>query len=160
MPKGYTRTQIVLHWLIFAMLIGMILNEDAIGEAFRAYMRSGTFTQTPLVAAHVFGGLAILALVVVRFAIKARRGAPPLPENEPALLKLAAHGTHLALYAILFLMPISGAVAWFGAQGWAAEVHEIFKPLLILLVTIHVAGALYQQFVLKTDVMNRMRKPE
>lgn len=159
-PKGYTRLQIVLHWLIFVLLIGMFLNEDAISEAFRSVMRSGSFTPNVLVAAHIFGGIAVLVLVVLRLAIKLKRGAPALPENEPPLLKLVAHGTHLGLYALMLLVPVAGLVAWFGQQGWAGEVHEVLKTLLMLLALLHVAGALYQQFVLKTNILNRMRQPE
>ena len=32
-------------------------------------------------------------------------------------------------------------------------------PVLLALVVLHIAGALYQRFILKTDVMTRMVKP-
>jgi len=159
-PKGYTRLQIVLHWLIVILLAGMFLNEDAISDAFRLLLRQGSFEQSPLVIAHVFGGISILVLVTVRFVIKARRGAPPQPEHEPEILKLAATFAHLGLYALMFLVPIAGIVAWFGQQGWAGEVHQVLQTLLLILAGLHVAGAFYQQFVLKSDVLKRMRKPE
>lgn len=160
MPTGYTRFQIILHWLMFVLIGAMFLNEDAIGEAFRSVMRTGTFEQNLLVAAHIFGGIAILALVAVRFVIKLRRGAPPLPEHEPPLFKLAATLTHLGLYALMFLVPIAGLVAWFGQQAWAGEIHEVLQNLLLILAILHVAGALYQQFILKSDILSRMRTPQ
>ncbi|MEJ1992674.1 MAG: cytochrome b/b6 domain-containing protein [Maritimibacter sp.] len=159
-PKGYTRIQIGLHWLMAVLIVAMFLNEDAIGHAYHSLMRDGSFEQSPLVAAHVFGGIAVLVLVVIRLAIKAKRGAPALPENEPPLLKLAAQGAHLGLYGLMLLVPVAGLMAWFGQMGWAAELHEVMTTLLELLAILHVIGALYQHFYLKTDVLNRMRKPE
>ncbi len=159
MPHGYTRTQIILHWLIFALILAQFVFHDGISDAFEDLERSGTFTGTPLMAQHIFTGILILGLVVWRLVIRLRRGAPPLPENEPAMLKLAAHGTHIALYLLMVLVPVSGMVAWFGASGDAADAHEIMKSVLLVLVALHVAGALVQKFVLKTNVLSRMVKP-
>ncbi|RME14185.1 MAG: cytochrome b [Alphaproteobacteria bacterium] len=159
-PKGYSRLQIALHWLTVILLAAMFLNEDPIKEAFRSLMRTGTFTQTPLVAAHIFGGLTVLALAAIRFAIKLRRGSPPLPENESPLLQRIAIGTHHALYTLMFLVPIAGAIAWFGEIRWMGDVHEIIQNWLLAVAGLHVAGALYQHFILKSDVLMRMRRPE
>lgn len=159
-PKGYTLTQIVLHWTIFLLVSFQLIFGDAMTDAYRVWLRNGTFTPSFGVAAHVIVGIAVLVLVLPRLLIKVRRGAPPLPENEPASFKLAGNLTHLALYTLLFLLPISGLVAWFGGQGWAGQVHELLKPLTILLVLAHVAGALYQHYVLKSNVLTRMMKRE
>lgn len=159
-PKGYTLTQILLHWAVFLLVALQFILHDGISEAWGRYMREGTFEPTALVFGHVAGGILILLLVVWRMAIKARRGAPALPEGEPPIMQLAANLTHLGLYALLILMTVSGGMAWFGGQRWAAEGHEILKALVLLLVALHVLGALYHQFVLKSDVMKRMGRPE
>jgi len=160
-PKGYTLTQIVLHWAVFVLVALQFILHDGISNAWRTWVREGTFEPSAVVISHVVFGVLVLVLVVWRLAIKARRGAPALPEDEPAWMKLAAHGTHLGLYTLLILMTVTGGLAWFGGQGWSADLHEqILKPLLILLVALHVAGALYQQFVLKSDVLKRMGRPE
>jgi cytochrome b561 len=49
--------------------------------------------------------------------------------------------------------------AWFGHVGAAGNVHEALKTLLLLAVALHVVGALYQAFVLRSDVMRRMVPP-
>lgn len=159
-PKGYTRTQIALHWIVFLLVVLQFVLHDTIAEAWDAIGKGTEYAFSPLIAQHVFGGILILALVIWRMAIKARRGAPALPENEPALLKLAAHGAHLALYGLLILMAVSGGMAWFGGVEAAANGHGVLKVLLLALVALHVLGAFYQHFVLKSDVLNRMRKPE
>ncbi len=160
MPTGYTRTQIILHWLVFVLVVLQFVLNEPIAEAWDKIEDGVEVGFSPLIAQHVFTGLLILVLVVIRIAIKVRRGAPALPENEPAILKIAAHGTHLSLYALLILMPLSGAAAWFAEAELAAEGHEVMKVLVLVLVGVHVLGALFQQFVLKSNVLARMRKPQ
>ncbi|MDO5706866.1 MAG: cytochrome b/b6 domain-containing protein, partial [Paracoccus sp. (in: a-proteobacteria)] len=63
---------------------------------------------------------------------------------------------HWALYAVLILTPLSGSVAWFGGQEGAAEAHETLTSVLLALAALHVAGALYHQFVVKDGLMSRM----
>jgi cytochrome b561 len=79
-----------------------------------------------------------------------------LPESEAPLLKLAAHATHVGLYGMMFLLPITGGIAYFGGPHFAEDAHEVMVPALIGLFILHVAGALYQHFWLKTDVLKRM----
>lgn len=159
MPHGYTRTQIILHWAIFLLIAAQFVFHDAMSEAWRSLMRTGGYEANALVAQHVFTGLAVLALVIWRLAIKLRRGAPPLPENEPAVLKLAAHVTHVTLYLLMILVPVSGAVAWFGGIENAAEGHELLKTVLLIVVLIHFLGAVAQRVIFKSDVMTRMVRP-
>lgn len=159
MPQGYTRLQIILHWLIFALIAAQFIFHDAISDAFRSLVRTGGFDANPLVFQHVFTGILILILVGWRFFIKSRRGAPTLPENEPALLKLAAHGTHILLYLLMVFVPITGLVAWFSISRGAGEVHEVLKSVLLVVILLHIAGALFQKFVLKSNVMERMIRP-
>ena len=64
-----------------------------------------------------------------------------------------------SLGAVMVLAPVSGLVAWYGGVEAAAEVHELFKPALILLVLGHVAAALYHQFILKDGLLLRMKRP-
>lgn len=159
-PAGYTRLQIVLHWVVFLLVALQFVLHEGIAEAWDIIEDGGVFTPSPLVFAHVAGGVLIGLFVLWRIAIKAKRGAPALPEDEPPMLKLAAHLTHLGLYVLLLLAVVSGGMAWFGGIEAAAEVHELFKALILLLVALHVGGALYQQFVLKSDIMARMKRPE
>lgn len=158
MPSHYSRAQIALHWVIFLLIAFQFIASDAMSEAWRAVVKSQEVGFNPLVAAHVFVGGAVLLLVLWRLMLRLTRGVPPLPEEEPPVLKLVAHVTHWALYALMILVPVSGAVAWLGGIKPAAEAHEVLKTLLMILVILHVAGALYQQLVLKTNIMARMKK--
>lgn len=158
-PKGYSRTQIRLHWIAAVLIVVNILFEDPIGNAWEAIEKGGAASYSSGVALHVFGGLAVLAFALWRLALRASRGVPPAPAAEPAPLRMAAHLGHLALYALMILAPVSGAMAWFGGVEAAAEVHEVFKPLFILLVGVHVLAVLWHQFRLKDGLLLRMKQP-
>ena len=66
---------------------------------------------------------------------------------------------HWALYVVMLLAPMTGLAAWYGGVATAAEVHELFKPVIIVLVAGHVAAALYHQFIRKDGLLLRMKRP-
>ncbi|WP_421855362.1 cytochrome b [Oricola sp.] len=158
-PSGFTATQIRLHWIVFILIVAQYVLHEGISQAWDAVERGQPAGFNPIVASHVLFGILVLALTLWRLTIRTRRGAPPPPEDEPAVLKLAASATHFALYALLILMPLSGLAAWFGGAEMAAEAHETMRIVLLALVALHVGGALYHHFILKTDVLTRMRRP-
>lgn len=159
-PTGYSRPQIILHWLVFVLIVLQFVLHEPIAEAWEIVEDGGTPAFNPVVAGHVFGGIAILGLALWRIVLRQSRGAPPPPETEPAALRAAAHLGHIALYGLMILMPVSGAIAWFGKVEAAAEAHEMLKPLMLALVAIHVLAALWHQFWLKDNLMARMKRPQ
>lgn len=160
MPAGYSKTQIRLHWIIFILVLFQFVLHETIALGWEDFLAGGVLERSPLVIQHVAGGLLILFLVIWRLSVRFSRGAPALPKNEPVVLKGLAHLTHWVLYALLILTPLSGAVAFFGGSVGAGAAHEILRGLMMLFVLIHLLGALYQQFVLKTNIMDRMRTPD
>ena len=62
----------------------------------------------PLVTIHKSLGIAILVLALIRLAVRLRYGAPALPADMPEPMKLAAHMSHYALYALMIGMPMLG----------------------------------------------------
>lgn len=154
---GYSRAQIGLHWGMLVLLALSYLSSDKMKAAWYA-LHQGRDAYGTTAAAHVWIGVAILVLAGVRLAIRLMRGAPDLPAGGHPLADRIARLTHLALYAVLFLIPISGLLAWFGGLDAAGEVHELLFNLGLGLVILHVAGALYHQFVLRDGLMDRMRR--
>ena len=73
---------------------------------------------------------------------------------------MLAKVVHLGLYALMFMMPISGSVAWFGGVEAAAFGHNVMKVMLLAFIALHFAGALYHQFVLRDGILTRMRRPQ
>ncbi|PTV96349.1 cytochrome b561 [Rhodobacter aestuarii] len=157
-PQGYSRAQIALHWIVAALIIPQFIFHDFISHAFSASMKGEAVTFNAAVPLHVFTGVLILVMVIWRMVLRFTRGAPaPVPTDNPMMTKIAAAVQH-TLYLVLILMVISGGMAWFGGLGFAAGVHGVMKFVLMLLVLIHIAGAVKQQFIEKTGVIGRMMK--
>ena len=158
-PKGYSTSQIVLHWAMAALIAGQYVFKDAIAGAWRAIRAGESFAFDPLILAHVLGGGAILALVVWRFALRLKRGAPRPPENEPGPLKALSHVVHWAFYALIAALSVSGLAAWFGYALIAAQLHNVLKSALMVLIVLHVVAVPFHRLVLKNDVLARMLRP-
>ena len=94
---------------------------------------------------------------------------------------LAAHLAHLALYALLAGLFVSGYListadglgievfGWFelpatltgdNQEDLAGEIHEILAWLLMGLVGVHMLAALKHHFINKDQTLTRMIKPE
>lgn len=154
---GYSRTQIALHWIVFGLIAQQFLFRDAMSEAWDSLADDPASAFDPLVLAHVAGGAAVLVLVLWRLAIRVRHGAPA-PVEGTKVQAFVAKLTHGGLYALLILMPLSGAVAWFGSVDAAAQGHNVMKVILLALVAIHLVGVLHHHFVLRDGTLARMRR--
>ena len=156
---GYTATQIALHWVSAVLVIAAFVTHDAmkaVGKAVRDGSWGGYDTVTLV---HVIGGSVVFVLALWRLGMLGRRGAPPLPADEPPVLRSVALTVKILLYAVMIVMPISGVLNWFGNLEAARRLHLLMEPVIPLTILIHLLGALYQQFWLKSGVLARMLRP-
>ncbi|MBL4808322.1 MAG: cytochrome b/b6 domain-containing protein [Rhodobacteraceae bacterium] len=155
---GYSRTQITLHWTIAALIIAQFVGHEGIVASMTAFERGTEVGATDLILTrmHVIFGAVILLLAIWRLVLRLTRGAPAAPDGEAGILKIIAAGTHVVLYAVIFLMPISGLLTWFVSAETYGIGHEIGKVVMLLIVLLHTVGALYHWLFLKSGVMQRM----
>ncbi|TPN50280.1 cytochrome b [Mesorhizobium sp. B1-1-9] len=160
-PAGYTGIQILLHWTIAALIVLQLLIGEDIKPAYRAFSRGTEPSASDIFNAnvHVYVGLAVLVLAIWRIAIRLRHGVPAAPPEESILQKRIAAAAHFLLYILIFGMPITGALAWYFGFRSMGEIHELAKPVIIIVVGLHAAAALWQHFFGKTDVLVRMLRP-
>lgn len=158
-PNGYSARQIRLHWLVAVLIVLQFVLHEPMSEAWDMLEEGQTPGANWLVLAHVIGGGLVLVFALWRLLLRQTRGVPPAPEAEPPFLRLAGHLGHLALYALMIAMPLSGMAAWFGGIEAAAEAHEVMKVAMIALVALHVLAALWHQFWLKDGLLLRMKRP-
>lgn len=62
----------------------------------------------PLLVTHKTLGMLILALALIRLAVRLRYGAPALPGDLPAAIRLGANLSHYARYGLMIAMPLIG----------------------------------------------------
>lgn len=161
-PLGYSSAQIALHWLVAALVIFQLLMGDQIAPAYRALRRGTEASAADLLNAniHIYVGIAVLVLSVVRLGFRLKRGAPTPPAHETTLQRVLASVTHWILYGVIIGMPVTGLMAWYLGLHDMGEIHEAAKLAIIVVVALHVLGAIWQHFVARTDVLVRMLKPE
>ncbi|NVJ90186.1 MAG: cytochrome b [Methylocystaceae bacterium] len=171
-PEVYGSVSKTFHWLIFIGFIALY----AIGF----YM-----TSLPLgpemfekIVLHKSIGIVVLGLVVLRLLWRFFNPAPVLPDNMPPIERLGAHVSHIALYSIMIVMPLSGwamssaanfpisVFGWFTLPSLMApskpaveflkEFHEVMAWVILFLLTIHIAAALKHHFINKDNVLKRI----
>ncbi len=165
MPKtttGYSSIQIALHWAVVVLVAFQYVAHSGMEASWNALHSDAALTSgTPLLTyLHIAAGVAILLLALTRIGLRVTRGAPSPPSDEPKLLQLFAEGVHYTIYVLLLLLPLSGVAAWFFSIQPAAAIHVLLKNLLLAAIFLHVAGALFQHFIRRSDVLMRMLRPE
>lgn len=168
----YSLGAIIFHWLI---AIAVIANWR-IAE----YAEGGTDAEKlAIMANHKALGIIILALSVLRLGWRFTHKAPPLSERLAGWEKLLARIVHVIFYVLLIGLPIGGwlgvsyygnAVDIFGAftvpalpvgvnrdAGEAVlDLHHEGAEILLLLIALHILGALKHSFYDKVPSLSRM----
>lgn len=158
---GYSPIQVALHWIVAILVAFQFFAHDGIETAWSGFIRDEEGTGTSaLVGLHIATGVLILVLMLVRLWVRVTRGAPPPPADEPRFLQIMAEAVHVAIYVLLILLPVSGAVAWFLGVKPAGDAHELLTKLLLGVIFLHIGGALFQHFVRRSSVLMRMFRPE
>lgn len=156
----FTRSQIIVHWMIAALVLVQLLSHEAMEDAFEvaseAAMKIG---ESPLAMTHAISGNAIFILMLVRILLRVRYGAPPLPADMPRWQIIAAKVTHYAFYVLLIVIPMSGFSAVALGSEDIGELHGTLVALLWVVLILHVVGALHHAFVRRDGVFQRMLTP-
>ena len=161
---------VALHWLM-ALMILMAL---AAGRLLLDPMPNDDPEKASALAGHMTFGLIIGSLLILRFAVRLGFERPPHAETGNAMLDTIGKATHWAFYLLILGMVMSGmGVAQtfglfpiaFGGSGEAIAddftnparaAHGIFSMLLMLLIVLHIAAAVYHQVVLRDGLLRRM----
>ena len=161
---GYTPLQIALHWAIAGLVLVQLLLNGAIEVAFDARMDGDPaphgFIGQALAFGHIAIGSAILILTVWRLAVRLSVGPPDPSMPAPRAIVLLGKVAHVALYAFILVMPMTGLVAWVLKSDIAAELHEWLRWPFILLIIGHSLGALLEHMAFGNRTLERMLRSE
>lgn len=105
----YNTTAMVLHWLVAALILINIF------VGYLAVSNDKTPDGARLMANHKSFGLTVLGLVILRILWRWAHKPPPLPARYSKAEQHAAHAAHLALYAVMLALPLTGYIhdsAW------------------------------------------------
>lgn len=175
-PAGqYTAPGKWFHWITVALMAvalpaGIVIKH--IGEE----------SKMAFYAIHESAGLTIFLVSVARLSWRLAHRPPPLPDDIPAPMRLAAQTVHTALYAALIVQPVLGFVMTnafgFPMQGATAYLGLIDLPkfmdanlplaealkaahvalgwTILALLVLHVGGAIYHQAIRRDGLLLRM----
>ncbi len=161
-PANWSRLNIALHWVVAALIIVQLLDHEGMVAWWHSFHGEGAASSTDVTLGwiHIAAGLSILAFAAVRMWDRAQRGRPPYSAKAPGWAVTLSRLTHALLFGILILMPLVGLTAWLTNSERLAHIHTFFWTPLLVLVGVHFAGALAEQFVLKTNALKRMLRRE
>ena len=111
-----------------------------------------------LADAHYWVGLAVLALAVLRVLLRLKQGRPAPVERGSSFVFRIAAAMHLLFYVLLIVVPATGLLAFYVSSDFG-EIHEIGKPVFIVLILAHAVAALLHQFWMKDGTLRRMLVP-
>jgi len=157
---GFSKAQIILHWLIAALVLFQLLFAEGMEEMMEAGEEGERLSSTDafLGSAHYWVGIAILGLVALRLVLRLRNGAPAPAGEAGSAAQLAARTMQVLFYVLLVVVPVVGLLAYYVGEPWD-DLHQLAKPAFILLIAVHAAAALYHQFVLRDGALTRMLVP-
>lgn len=166
----YHPSLVLLHWLLAFLIIGALF----FGSAIMAHTSNADPAKIEMLQKHLGAGAAILVLMLVRLLVRRRTLHPASASAGNPSLDRLAWISHRLLYVAVLGQAGSGAIMAlqtglpdivFGHHGalpadfWALPiraVHYGFSRLLMALIALHVAGALYHTFVRKDGLLRRM----
>lgn len=155
---GYSHPQILLHWAIALLILFNYLYSEGMGRALDARLEGAPAPALDIApAVHVWVGVAVLVLVLLRALLRLTTGAPDA--GGTGLMQRAAGWGHRLLYALMLAVPAFGGIAWFGGVDAVADLHALLANVLMVVAGGHALIALYHQYVLKDRLLLRMMRP-
>jgi len=168
-PTHYHPLQVTLHWLIVILVFAALV----LGK-FMSRLPNDGAKLAPL-AVHMSIGLLTLIVIVLRRIVRMRLPQPARAATGSVFLDRLSRVVHHGLYLFVFLMALSGlslaiqaalVPIVFGGSGAplpadfydfnARFLHKFIAPSLLILVFLHIGGALYHQFLLRDRLLSRM----
>jgi cytochrome b561 len=162
----------LLHWGV-ALLVFV---QFGLGWAAASWRMSPI--KVDLFVWHKSTGMLILLLMLARIGWRSLNAAPTLPAGMGSLERRAARASHLLLYLVLLVMPLTGWIINSAANipfriFWLIPLPAIVQPdkvladatarvhlalfiVLALLLVVHIGAALRHHFIKHNDVLTRM----
>ena len=176
--QRYDRVAVTLHWIVAVGVFVMI----GLG-----WYMTGIPKNTPargfFYNLHKSIGVTVAIIILLRVVWRWNHQPPPLPSGTASWVINASRLSHSLLYALLVLMPVAGftasnfskyGVTYFGlfkigplfAENKALYelfqgIHHAAADVLVIVICIHIAGALRHLLISRDGVFFRMlpRRP-
>lgn len=173
---GYRTPARMFHWGVAAAVLlmipaGLVMTQDGLSRS----------VQDTLFVFHKNLGTLLVPVILARLIYRLTHKPPPLPDTMPGWQRRIAGLSHVTLYGLLLVMPLSGFIRvraggfpielldLLGAGPWLAKsdpladsaqlVHAVAAFLLILLLALHIGAALHHVLIRRDGIWSRMWPP-
>ena len=161
---------VLLHWAVAFVIANLLLR----GVLIMRYIPNSDPEKIDGLRAHMYAGSLVLALMMIRVAIRRKTQHPVRATARNRNLDRLAWASHRLLYVLVIAQALSGLYmaiqtglpdilimgrGQLPADFWVfsvRSVHYLVSRLLIVTISLHVLGALYHTFVLKDGLLRRM----
>jgi cytochrome b561 len=161
---------VVLHWLL-AILVPVAL---ILGVLVMAKIPNDSPLKIDALRSHMAGGILIATLMLLRLLVRLGTDRPASASTGSALLDKLAWASHRALYIAVFGLAAAGLLlatesgilgvlignpAEIPADFWVYQsraAHYLISRVLLVLIALHIAGALYHALFRKDGLLGRM----
>ena len=168
----YGSLSIGIHWLMLLLFIAVYACIEL-----RVLYPKGSDLREALKTWHFMLGMLVFVLVWLRLAARFSGPTPGIQPEPPNWQQISAKLLHLALYALMIVMPLTGwlllsatgkPIPFFGLQlpaligenkGLAAqlkEIHEVLSTSGYYLIGLHAAAAFYHHYIVRDNTLTRM----
>lgn len=165
---SYGFISILFHWIMALILLATFLLGLNLEHNFQYYYE--------VLMIHNSLGILIFLLAIFRVCWKWLNIKPEPLSSRKILIKLAS-SIHILFYFLFFLIPITGylltnlqgdTVSFFGTslpeilnrnievKHYARNIHEALGKIMMVMILMHVIGALYHHFWLKDNTLKRI----
>lgn len=166
---GFGSLAIALHWLMLLLIIAVYATMELKG-----IYPKGSPSRGAMQSWHYMLGLSVFLLVWLRLSVRLSGAIPLIAPPPPAWQAALAKAMHLALYALMFGLPLLGwltlsakgeAVPFFGMELPALigknkdlakqlkDIHEAGATAGYFLIALHAAAALYHHYIKRDNTL-------
>jgi cytochrome b561 len=168
--ERYRSGAIAFHWAMFVIVVVV----GVLGLLHDSWPKQ---TQAFWINIHALIGILLWLLLIARFGYRLRHSPPTLPADVGAFSRRFSNPVHLALYGLIFIIPIFGVVTFiyhgrvfhFGLFdlnlgikknpaifGPTEDIHGYLAYALFALAGLHAIAALWHHFVRRDGVLKRI----
>jgi superoxide oxidase len=168
----YGSVSIGIHWIMLLLFIAVYASINL-----RELYPKGSDPREALKTWHFMLGMLVFIFVWLRLATRFSGTTPLIQPAIPRLQEISAKLLHLALYALMIGMPITGwlllsaagkPIPFFGLQlpaligenkdlaSQIKDLHEVIGTTGYFLIGLHAVAALYHHYIRHDNTLTRM----
>lgn len=168
----YGILSIWIHWFMLLLLVAVYACIEL-----HEFFPKGSDLRATLKTWHFMLGLSVLVLALIRMVVHLSNIVPRIEPDPPKWQKQSAKLVHVALYALMLVMPLAGwlllsaegkPIPFFGQHlpaligkskylaDWIEEIHETGGTIGYFLIALHATAALYHHYFVRDNTLRRM----